>query len=179
MIKLAKFKLFLDAGHGGHDSGAVGNGLKEKDIVLEVCQRVDNYLAKHYPDIECLLSRNDDIFVELRDRTSKANRLKSDCLVSVHVNSAADNRANGFESFIYTTDDETTNHTRYSKSYTKSLLAFGRVKAGVIVGRRKPTFTWCENLKALPFLLSLVLLLTIRTQHCLNLTHFCNITLKQ
>lgn len=102
---MAKFTLFLDPGHGGQDPGAVGNGLQEKAIVLNVCHRIKHYLSAHYPDIACVLSREDDTFIPLRERTDRANRMGADALVSVHVNSAADHRANGFESFIYTTDD--------------------------------------------------------------------------
>lgn len=126
-----KFKLFLDAGHGGDDLGAVGNGLKEKDIVLDVCKRVQSYITKHYPDIDCIMSRNDDTYVELRDRTGRANRLKSDCLVSVHVNSASATSANGFESFIYTTDDETT------KSYLLQTHLHRRLSGLWLVKNRK------------------------------------------
>lgn len=152
---MSKFKLFLDAGHGGHDSGAVGNGLKEKDIVLEVCQRVDNYLAKHYPDIESVLSRNDDTFVELRDRTSKANRLKSDCLVSVHVNSASATSANGFESFIYTTDDEDTKSYALQQKLHKNLAGLWIEKGRRDRGKKKANFHMVREFKGAAVLVEL------------------------
>lgn len=152
---MSKFKLFLDAGHGGHDSGAVGHGSKEKDIVLEVCQRVDNYLAKHYPDIECLLSRNDDTFVELRDRTSRANRLKSDCLVSVHVNSASATSANGFESFIYTTDDETTKSYALQQKLHKNLSELWTSKGRRDRGQKKANFHMVREFKGAAVLVEL------------------------
>lgn len=152
---MAKFKLFLDAGHGGHDSGAVGHGLKEKDIVLDVCQRVDNYLSKQYPDIECLLSRNDDTFVELRDRTSKANRLKSDCLVSVHVNSASAASANGFESFIYTTDDEITKSYALQQKLHKKLADLWTSKGRRDRGKKKANFHMVREFKGAAVLVEL------------------------
>lgn len=152
---MSKFKLFLDAGHGGHDSGAVGHGLKEKDIVLDVCHRVQGYIDKHYPDIICIMSRETDTFVELRDRTSKANRLKSDCLVSVHVNSAADNRANGFESFIYTTDDETTKSYALQQKLHKKLAGLWTGKGRRDRGQKKANFHMVREFKGASVLVEL------------------------
>lgn len=152
---MSKFKLFLDAGHGGHDSGATGNGLREKDIVLEVCQRVDNYLAKHYPDIECILSRNDDRFVELRERTNRANGLKADCLVSVHVNSASDHRANGFESFVYTTDDQTTKSYALQQQLHNSLATLWVGKNRRDRGKKKANFHMVREFKGAAVLVEL------------------------
>src|SRR5262249_29952236 len=66
--------LVLDAGHGGHDSGAVGPaGLQEKDLVLDVTRRVAR-LAEDKLNVKVLLSRDGDYFVPLRDRTSFANK---------------------------------------------------------------------------------------------------------
>lgn len=103
--------LAIDAGHGGKDPGALDNGIKEKDIVLDVSKRVLNYLKKHYPEIDPRMTRDSDDFLELRERTELANGWKSDAFVSIHVNGAASKSANGYESYIYLTDDEK------SKSY--------------------------------------------------------------
>lgn len=93
----------LDAGHGGKDSGAVGHGLKEKNLVLTIVKLAKEYIEQHY-DVDCRLTRSNDASLSLAERTNLANSNGSECCVSVHVNSAADARANGFESFVYTTD---------------------------------------------------------------------------
>jgi N-acetylmuramoyl-L-alanine amidase len=95
-------KLFLDFGHGGKDSGAVGNGLYEKDITLEVGKKLAESLRKNYKDVEVMESRTDDTYLSLAERTKKANTWKADILISIHVNSAIRNTARGFESHIYT-----------------------------------------------------------------------------
>ena len=78
--------LVLDAGHGGHDSGAVGPaGLMEKELVLDVTQRVARLLEDKL-GVKVLLSRDGDHFVPLRDRTSYANRERADLFVSIHAN---------------------------------------------------------------------------------------------
>jgi N-acetylmuramoyl-L-alanine amidase len=78
--------IVLDAGHGGHDSGAVGPaGLQEKELVLDVTRRVARKLQDG-ADVKVLLSRDNDHFVTLKDRTSFANREKADLFVSIHAN---------------------------------------------------------------------------------------------
>jgi len=91
-------EIILDAGHGGHDPGAVGNGLKEKDIVLDLALRTGKLLEAREATVK--YTRNTDVFVELSDRARLSNMLKADLFVSFHVNSSA-NPASGFESFIY------------------------------------------------------------------------------
>src|SRR5207244_5958147 len=78
--------LVLDAGHGGHDPGAVGpGGLQEKDLVLDVTRRVARLLEDRL-NVKVLLSRDADHFVALRDRTSFANKERADLFVSIHAN---------------------------------------------------------------------------------------------
>lgn len=96
-------KIFIDAGHGGSDSGAVGNGLQEKNLTLDICKRIAAGL-KAYENVTVLMSRTDDSFPSLSDRTKAANNANADVLLSVHINSAAA-AARGFESHIYTTTD--------------------------------------------------------------------------
>lgn len=95
--------IFIDPGHGGTDPGAGGHGLAEKDLTLNISRKVRDYLHRHY-DCDARLSRSQDKTVSLAQRTNMANGLKASCLVSIHINAAADSRANGFESFVYTTD---------------------------------------------------------------------------
>ncbi|WP_019636109.1 N-acetylmuramoyl-L-alanine amidase [Paenibacillus fonticola] len=93
-------KVWIDAGHGGKDPGAVSNGLKEKDIALAVSLGVKERLESQYEGVQVLLSRSTDVFLELKERTDKANAAKADLLLSIHCN--AGGGAGGFESFRYT-----------------------------------------------------------------------------
>ena len=93
-------KIYLDAGHGGKDSGAAANGIKEKDIVLDLCKRIEKGLQV-YENTEILMSRSSDVFLTLDERTDKANAWKADVLLSVHVNSATTTAAKGYEDYIY------------------------------------------------------------------------------
>lgn len=93
-------KIFLDPGHGGTDPGAIGNGIKEKDINLDICKRIQTGL-KLYKDCEVMMSRETDIAVALLERTKQANNWDADVLLSVHINAATSAAANGFESFVY------------------------------------------------------------------------------
>lgn len=108
-------KVVLDAGHGGKDSGAVGNGLQEKNIVLKIVQRTKEILEKNYKDVQVLLTRNSDVFIELGQRASYANNANANLFVSVHINSA-NISAQGFETFIH---DGTSSAT--TKSYQKKI----------------------------------------------------------
>ncbi|WP_408893526.1 N-acetylmuramoyl-L-alanine amidase [Paenibacillus taichungensis] len=98
------FKVWIDAGHGGKDPGAVANGIQEKDIVLNVSIGIKNRLEADYEKVQVLLSRSTDVFLELRDRTAKANAAGADILVSIHCN--AGGGKGGFESFRYTSASE-------------------------------------------------------------------------
>lgn len=91
--------LFLDPGHGGKDAGAVGNGLKEKDLTLDISKRIQEGLL-NYEDVTVLMSRDSDIYLTLDQRTQKANKANADILLSVHINSAAAS-ARGFETFVH------------------------------------------------------------------------------
>lgn len=93
-------KVWIDAGHGGKDPGAVGNGLKEKDIALTVSLGVKQCLEAEYEGVKVQLTRSTDVFLELKERTDAANKVGADLLVSIHCN--AGGGAGGFESFRYT-----------------------------------------------------------------------------
>ena len=93
-------KIFIDLGHGGKDGGAGGNKILEKDIVLKLGKKMEA-LLKNYQDTDVMLSRSSDVFLSLDARTDKANNWGADVLCSVHVNSAADVSASGFETYRY------------------------------------------------------------------------------
>ncbi|MCX5642400.1 MAG: N-acetylmuramoyl-L-alanine amidase [Candidatus Omnitrophica bacterium] len=100
--KNQEFVLVIDAGHGDQDSGAVGPwGLREKDVNLDLVLGVADYLKKNRPKVKVVLTRKDDTFLQLEERTQLANSLNADMFVSIHTNSAKLNRytASGVETF--------------------------------------------------------------------------------
>lgn len=90
----SKVKVVVDAGHGGTDPGAVGNGYKEKDIVLSISQKVNNKLKSL--GFKTVMTRNTDTYITLSNRYSIANNNKADLFVSVHANSSTSS-ASGVE----------------------------------------------------------------------------------
>ncbi|GIP57563.1 N-acetylmuramoyl-L-alanine amidase [Paenibacillus sp. FSL W8-0186] len=92
--------VWIDAGHGGKDPGATGNGLKEKDITLQLSLAIKRRLESQYEGVKVLLSRSSDADMTLKERTDKANQASADILISVHCN--AGGGAGGFESYCYT-----------------------------------------------------------------------------
>ncbi|QLE00297.1 N-acetylmuramoyl-L-alanine amidase [Galbibacter sp. BG1] len=93
-----KFTVVLDAGHGGHDPGNMGNGFKEKDIALKIVLQVGAILEQD-PNIKVIYTRKDDSFVDLYVRGKIANEAKADLFVSVHCNSH-NSSAHGTETFV-------------------------------------------------------------------------------
>ncbi|CEO32984.1 N-acetylmuramoyl-L-alanine amidase family protein [Paraclostridium sordellii] len=93
-------KNMIDPGHGGYDSGAPGvHGCLEKDIVLDIANRVDEYLKNQ--NIENINTRTTDVFVTLNDRTNEANKLGVNSFVSIHCNSSDNPNAQGLETYCY------------------------------------------------------------------------------
>lgn len=88
-------RVCIDPGHGGHDPGAVGGGVKEKDIALSVAKQIGAYLEVW--GYAVMLTREDDTFVSLSGRAAKANSWGADLFISVHCNSANNDAANGVE----------------------------------------------------------------------------------
>ena len=91
----------LDPGHGGHDTGAIGpSGLMEKDVVLDLALRLRRLLQERL-GLRVLMTRTEDVFVPLAERSALANRVKADFLISLHVNAANKRGAVGFETFYF------------------------------------------------------------------------------
>lgn len=89
----------LDAGHGGHDSGAAYGGILEKDITLNVVLKLGKMISEAYPDVRVVYTRSTDVFVPLSQRGIIANKAKGDLFISVHVNAAPNSVAEGTETF--------------------------------------------------------------------------------
>ena len=100
-------KIVIDPGHGGKDPGAVGvSGLTEKEVVLSVARKLAQKLKREM-GIEVVLTRKDDSFIPLEDRTAIANAEEADLFISLHVNSSPNPAARGIETYyLNNTDDE-------------------------------------------------------------------------
>ena len=95
----SKGKIVIDAGHGGSDYGAIREGINEKDITLEITQRVDAILRSR--GYKVALVRSDDTFVSLEDRVAFSEAQEPEIFVSIHVNSAVSNDPSGIETHWY------------------------------------------------------------------------------
>ncbi len=85
-----RFVVTLDAGHGGHDSGALGKHSREKDITLQMVKKVGALIDKNLSrDVKVVYTRDDDYFVTLENRAKIANDAKSNLFISIHINSVA------------------------------------------------------------------------------------------
>ncbi|MBO9665873.1 MAG: N-acetylmuramoyl-L-alanine amidase [Bdellovibrio sp.] len=93
------FHIVIDPGHGGIDTGAVYNSIKEADLVLTVANRLKTLLAKD-PQFLVTMTRAHDRNISLPDRVKLAEQSKADLFVSLHANAASDKRAKGVEFFF-------------------------------------------------------------------------------
>ncbi len=92
-------RVIIDPGHGGHDPGAMTrDGLREKDLVLDISRRVAKFLEAE-DSYEVILTRNTDVFIPLEERTAIANSRGADLFVSIHANSSRNRRARGLETY--------------------------------------------------------------------------------
>lgn len=105
--------IVIDPGHGGHDTGTIGQGgLMEKDLVLEVGRRLRDYIRKYYPQIEVVMTRDSDRFVALEERTAIANSHRADLFMSIHANAAPSHSASGVETYYLSPDRATSEEMR-------------------------------------------------------------------
>lgn len=88
----------IDAGHGGHDPGALGRKSKEKNVVLAISKELARIINAE-PGMSAVLIRDKDVFVEHRNRIAIATRAKADLFVSIHADAFKDRRANGASVF--------------------------------------------------------------------------------
>lgn len=109
-------KVFLSAGHGGSDPGAVANGMKEKDITLQILLACKSELERHGVAVVC--SRTKDENDPVQQEVIEANSSGADIAVSFHINAGG---GNGFEAFYYTNSAEGKKLAQLGEKYVKAL----------------------------------------------------------
>lgn len=96
--------IIIDPGHGGKDPGSIGyKGTKEKDITLDVAKRLAKKIQKNLK-VKTILTRDEDVWMRLQDRTRLANDKNGRLFISIHANSVEDRRASGFETYMIGTN---------------------------------------------------------------------------
>ena len=119
-----KYTIVVDAGHGGHDSGARGNGYNEKDIALQVATKLANNLRQDY---NVIMTRNSDFFVPLDTRAKIGNDANADFFISIHLNSSSSSSANGTEVFYFSKKDQGSYAAQVAKFENKVDGSYGDV----------------------------------------------------
>ncbi|MCZ6728820.1 MAG: N-acetylmuramoyl-L-alanine amidase, partial [SAR324 cluster bacterium] len=90
----------IDPGHGGRDPGAVGFGLREKDVALSLSRELKAVFQRERPDIEVSMTRDSDIFIPLDRRPVIAKQAGADLFVSIHLNAHDQERFHGVETYF-------------------------------------------------------------------------------
>ena len=94
------FTLVIDAGHGGHDTGAVGLMSKEKNLTLRHALAFGHLVEQKCPDVKVVYTRTTDRFVELWQRAEIANKAKADLFISIHINALPKGKiARGYQTY--------------------------------------------------------------------------------
>ena len=91
-VAAKEFVVVIDAGHGGHDPGAIGKISKEKNINLKVALKLGGLIKLNCKDVKVVYTRTRDVFIPLDRRAQIANDAKADLFISIHTNALAKNR---------------------------------------------------------------------------------------
>ncbi|MFB4162949.1 N-acetylmuramoyl-L-alanine amidase [Alteribacillus sp. JSM 102045] len=129
-------KLYLDPGHGGNDTGATGNGLREKDINLDIALRIRNILLNEYQNVEVRMSRRSDRAVSLSQRTNDANQWDADYFLSIHCN-AYNGQARGYEDYIHNSLSDSSRTAQIRDSMHRHIVSMNRLSNR---GKKKANF---------------------------------------
>lgn len=120
----------IDPGHGGEDTGAVGpSGVAEKEVTLGVAKKLSVSLREK-TGCSVVLTREDDTFVPLEERTALANRVSADIFISIHVNAALSRTVDGIETF-FLSFDATDEDARRVAAFENSFSASGKTHTEV------------------------------------------------
>ncbi|MFA6146977.1 MAG: N-acetylmuramoyl-L-alanine amidase [bacterium] len=99
-VRKHRVRVMIDPGHGGKDPGAIGpTGLKEKDVVLAIGRKLREKLSSS-GEFEVRMTRDEDVFIPLEERTAMANKGRADVFVSLHINASRNRRAEGFSTYV-------------------------------------------------------------------------------
>jgi len=127
--------IVIDPGHGGHDSGAIANGLREKDINLKVALKLKSFLERD-PRFKVYLTREDDRFISLYDRALIALEKKADLFISIHTNASENPNLSGTYIYILSLRDATSKLAKIlEKRENKTVLNIIKVSANPNVNK--------------------------------------------
>ena len=112
----------IDAGHGGHDPGALGKHVQEKAITLAVALKLGELIKKNLPQVKVIYTRSTDVFIELNKRAEIANKNDADLFISIHVNSNPNINASGVDTWVLG-QYKTNENFQVAKEENKVILA--------------------------------------------------------
>ena len=98
-LGLSASRIVIDPGHGGHDPGALTNGVSEAELVLDIALRLEE-LLRQQPNTDVVLTRRSDAYVPLEERTALANREGADLFLSIHANASRNIKTRGIETYF-------------------------------------------------------------------------------
>lgn len=98
-VKANAFTVVIDAGHGGHDPGALGAIVQEKNLNLDVAKRLGKMIQDNYDDVNVYLTRSTDVFLTLQARADFVNKHNADLFICIHTNAAENRNITGAETF--------------------------------------------------------------------------------
>lgn len=99
-VRKPRVRVMIDPGHGGKDPGAIGRtGLREKDVVLDIARKIREKLSRS-GEFDVRMTRDEDVFIPLEERTAMANKAGVDIFVSLHINASRNRKAEGFSTYV-------------------------------------------------------------------------------
>jgi N-acetylmuramoyl-L-alanine amidase len=118
----------VDAGHGGQDPGAIGHrGTREKDVTLAIARALAERINGE-PGMRAVLTRNSDVFLELRERIRRARAVKADMFISVHADSIVDRSISGASVYVLSEKGATSESARWLADRENAADLMGGVK---------------------------------------------------
>jgi N-acetylmuramoyl-L-alanine amidase len=119
----------IDAGHGGKDSGASAGGVYEKNVALQIVKLIKDELVNY--DVKTVYTRLSDVYPSLSERCTISNNNKADLFLSVHVNSATNKAANGYETLVYLGHTNSKQGKTFHKHLSTVNKAYGKSDRGI------------------------------------------------
>lgn len=124
---MQKIVVAVDAGHGGHDPGAIGpGGTMEKNVTLSMARKLAAMIDEQ-PNMRAVLTRKRDVYVGLRERVMRSRQAHADLFVSIHANSSVDDDPSGVSVFALSLDGATSEHARLLAERENATVSIGGV----------------------------------------------------